>query len=122
MKDYKIGDRVWIFIYGAPRLFTIVERLPNLDGKQFGLGFKLQFVGEHLEDEPELPDGNYYLQTSFYADTARDAINAEIKRTNNGIREIKKMLNNLRARAKELKTRRADLQRMLDRYPKEKQK
>ena len=119
MKDYKIGDRVWIFIYGAPRLFSIVERSPRLDSKKFGLGFKLNPVGENPKG-----DNNeyYYLQTNFYADTARDAINAEIKRTNNSIREIKKILNNIRAKIKELKTTRADLQRMLERYPKEKQK
>lgn len=113
MKNYKIGDRVWIFLYGAPRLFTIVERLPNLDGKQFGLGFKLHIEGELPEDNPDV---YYYLQTYFYADTARDAINAEIKRTNNGIREITKILNTTRTRIKELKTKRADLQRMLEVY------
>lgn len=117
MKDYKIGDRVWVFIYDAPRLFTIVERLPNLDSNQFGLGFKLQIVGENPKD-----DEYYYLQTNFYADTARDTINTEIKRTNNSIRELKKILDNTRAKIKELKTKRADLQRMLERYSEEKQK
>lgn len=119
MKKYNIGDKVWIFIYGAPRLFTIVERLPNLDSKQFGIGYKLQPVGDK-------PDGDikdyYYLQIGFYADTARDAINLEIKRMNNGIREIKRILNSTRAKIKELKNKRADLQRMLEHYPKEDKK
>ena len=116
MEEYKIGDHVWIFIYGAPRLFKLVKRLPDLDGSQFGLGYQLELVSDPIEDHPA---EYYYLQTGFYADTARDAINLEIKRTNNGIREIKKVLNTTRARIKELKNKRADLQRMLEHYPKE---
>ena len=81
MKQYNIGDKVWIFIYGAPRLFTIVERLPNLDSKLFGLGYKLELADAQIEDRPA---EYYYLQTGFYADTARDAINLEIKNQRNG--------------------------------------
>lgn len=115
----KIGDTVWAYLDNKLLEFIVDDyalALDQLVGTSIGRHFKLV----PKEGQGDLPGlgGFIHLATQSIFPTARDAINDCIRYTNELIRGNKKELDQTRRKIKDLKHRRADFQRMLERYPK----
>lgn len=107
----KIGDTVYIWIYNKLWECTVTgveelyERCFDLIPKQ-----GTDALPNHMD--------SLLMQARYFFPTAREAINAEIKYVNDDIRKNKKELDLRRSVIKDLKKKRADFQRMLEKYPK----
>lgn len=107
----KIGDTVYIYIYGKIWKCTVTG-VEDLYERFFDLTPK-----QETEALPNNMD-RLLMQARYLFPTAREAINAEIKYVNDDIRKNKKELDLRRTIIKDLKKKRADFQRMLEKYPK----
>ena len=107
----KIGDTVYIYIYSKLWECTVtgVEEL-----------YERCFELTPKQETKLLPNDrhSFLMQARYFFPTAREAINAEIKYVNDDIRKNKKELDFRRSVIKDLKKKRADFQRMLEKYPK----
>ena len=113
----KIGDTVWIYIYDNLWECTVTAPAPKVDEFwQGSIGKCYQLMPKH-GDINGRPD-DILIQSRYFFQTAREAINDEIKHANDDIRKNKKELDLRRAVIKQLKKKRADFQRMLEQYPK----
>lgn len=110
----QIGDFVWIYIYDNVWKCEVKEQKPAWsDGdKDMGLCYRIQPIGDTCPGR----EFGFLIQRKYFFPTAREAINEEIKHKNDLIREHKKVLDEARADIKELKQKRADLQRLLEHY------
>ena len=110
----QIGDFVWIYIFDKLWKCEVKERVPTWSDSDsdLGLTYRIRLIGGTT---PGGADG-LLLQRKYFFPTAREAINEEIKHKNDLIREHKKVLDAARADIKELKQKRADLQRLLEHY------
>lgn len=106
-----VGDIVWTYIYDRLWKCKVESR------SAFGNVEPCYNLIPEDEDDKKLHD-HFLLQARYFFYNARDAINAEIKFTNTNIKENKQELDLRRQTIKELKIRRANLQRMLECYPK----
>lgn len=112
-----IGDTVYIYIYDKLWECTVIAPAPEVDKVwQGSLGKCYKLMPKHGNINGR-PDGILIQSRYFYPD-AREAINNEIKRVNDSIRAFKKELDRVRSNIKDLKHKRADFQRMLEKYPK----
>lgn len=112
-----IGDTVWIYIYDNLWECTIVAPAPEVDKFwQGSIGLCYKLVPKQGEINGR-PDG-ILIQSRYFYPSAREAINNEIKQVNDSLRDLKKALNSTRSDIKDLKHKRADFQRMLEKYPK----
>ena len=115
----KIGDTVWAYLDDRLLEFAVEDyafALDQLVGTALGRHFKL-VPKEGQGDLPGLCSFIYLAAKSIFP-TAREAINDCIRYTNDLIRDNKKDLELARKNIKDLKHKRADFQRMLEKYPK----
>ena len=109
----KIGDTVWIYTFDRLWKCRVSAILPIYGATQLTYKLVPQNDTCFTPGTDELIIQERYL----YSDP-REALNGEIKHVNDNIRTNKKELDLRRSVIKDLKHKRADFQRMLEKYPK----
>lgn len=109
-----IGDIVWIYIYDQMWECEVIEQRPMWSDTDDELGkcYRIKPLNGIYRDEPD----GFLIQRKFFFPTPRESINAEIAKCNTNIKDLKNGVDELRATIKAAKNKRANLQRLLEKY------